>query len=218
MKYNSQVNSTFNYDFTLRKRLKPKRKYHLKRDYYASNVIIPRRFKFMSDISNKESLTNSQPRIWRPLSSLKIHKSIADVVKEQQLLRRSALQKQRSSKQQPNIRVKQLRRRVQRQILRTVWRYRPRAGGFVWPGDYLKLEQVKAPKLQTPSNKMELRGDNTVSKQFTQSNQSNQFNQSSKKRKKKRNLVEWQIQPKKYLYEKHNLNVLKKKFSKFHSQ
>jgi hypothetical protein len=39
--------------------------------------------------------------------------------------------------------MKQLRRRVQRQIIRSAWRYRPRAGGFVWPGDYLKLELVK---------------------------------------------------------------------------
>ncbi len=192
-----------NYDFTLRKRLKPKRKYHLKRNYYASNVVIPRRFKFMSIY---ESDNNIQK--WRPLSISKINKPISEIVKQQQLLRRSA--QQRSAKQQPNMRVKQLRRRVQRQILRSVWRYRPRAGGFVWPGDYLKLELVKAPKLQSTlttkeegkANVLGLNNDNLAQNTSVVKKQ---------KRKKKRTLVEWQIQPKKYLREKHNLKVIKKK-------
>jgi hypothetical protein len=34
------------------------------------------------------------------------------------------------------------------------------------------------------------------------------------KRKKKRNLQEWQIQPKKYLLQRHNYNVIKKKLEK----
>jgi hypothetical protein len=228
------VLNLLNYDFTLRKRLKPKRKYHLKRDYYASNVVIPRRFKFMSIYSSDTNIKK-----WRPLSSLKIHKPISEVVKEQQLLRRSAQQKQRSSKQQqPSMRVKQLRRRVQRQILRSVWRYRPRAGGFVWPGDYLKLELVKAPKLQ-PSTSLAQRGEGVAAlsqgerEQATANMQTNSVNEKTtsagllslsglegkkqspkQKRKKKRTLVEWQIQPKKYLYEKHNIKVLKKKLLK----
>nr|WCO87359.1 hypothetical protein RF1 [Chlorococcum sp. KSF0227] len=224
------VFNLLNYDFTLRKRLKPKRKYHLKRDYYASNVVIPRRFKFMSIYSSDTNIKK-----WRPLSSLKIHKPISEVVKEQQLLRRSAQQKQRSSKQQqPSMRVKQLRRRVQRQILRSVWRYRPRAGGFVWPGDYLKLELVKAPKLQ-PSTSLALsvaeqKGEREPATANMQTNSVNEKTTSAgllsssglegkkqgtkQKRKKKRTLVEWQIQPKKYLYEKHNIKVLKKKLLK----
>jgi len=36
------------------------------------------------------------------------------------------------------------------------------------------------------------------------------------KRKKKRTLVEWQVQPKKYLYAKHNAKVLKKKLERAH--
>ncbi len=200
---NSQINS---YDFTLRKRLKPKRKYHIKRDYYASNVIIPRRLKFMST----NQLT-SDIKTWRPLSSLKIHKPIGELVKEQLLLRRSALQKQRSSKQQPNMRVKQLRRRVQRQVIRTVWRYRPRAGGFVWPGDYLKLELVKAPKLQNIEKTMDLLNSD---KNLVNESSEKQLMNRKQKRKKKRNLIEWQIQPKKYLYQKHNLQVIKKKLQK----
>ena len=34
------------------------------------------------------------------------------------------------------------------------------------------------------------------------------------KRKKKRTISEWQIQPKKYLLQKHNVNVIKKKLEK----
>jgi hypothetical protein len=41
------------------------------------------------------------------------------------------------------------------------------------------------------------------------------FSQTQKiKKKKKRNLSEWQIQPKKYLLEKHNLKVIKSKLEK----
>jgi len=230
------VPNLLNYDFTLRKRLKPKRKYHLKRDYYASNVVIPRRFKFMSSylVDSNPSAPYSRSEVksvtkgnkWRPLSTLKIHKPISEVVKEQQLLRRSAQQKQKSSKQQPSMRVKQLRRRVQRQILRSVWRYRPRAGGFVWSGDYLKLELVKAPKLQQSSilpSPMKGKGvfkggegQNVLEEGITENLQTNLTNDTIKKqkRKKKRTLVEWQIQPKIYLYEKHNIKVLKKKLLK----
>ena len=126
--------------------------------------------------------------------------------------------KKTSSKQQtPLLRVKQLRRRVQRQVLRSVWRYRPRAGGFVWPGDYLKLELVKAPKLQKPElqNQTFLPTDGTLTKTQNEGGNLPQRTSSPRsKKKKKRALVEWQIQPKKYLYEKHNIKVLKKKLEK----
>lgn len=185
-------------DFTLRKRLKPKRKYHLKRNFYSSNVVIPRRFKFIG--SSAESLR------WRPLSSTKINKSIAELVKEQKLMRTK--QRNLSAKQQnPTLRVKQLKRRVQRQILRSVWRYRPRAGGFVWPGDYLKLELVKAPKL-----KLQTAGTGDVVSRTSDAGATTSKRKAKKK--KKRALAEWQIQPKKYLYQKHNIKVLKKKLEK----
>nr|UZA61407.1 Ycf1 [Chlorogonium euchlorum] len=205
----------FNYDFTLRKRLKPKRKYHLKRDFYASNVVIPRRFKFISTSIQSSAKSQSvnlfgSPLRWRPLSSLKINKPIVELVKEQKFLRSKQRRKDASSKQQTNLRVKQLRRRVQRQVLRSVWRYRPRAGGFVWPGDYLKLELVKAPKLQMP-----VKSSGGVAQELGSPEGTQKLTAISKsKRKKKRTLVEWQIQPKKYLYEKHNIKVLKKKLEK----
>ena len=238
------------FDFTLRKRLKPKRKYHLKRDYYTTNIVIPQRFKFINQEmaqksilstsissdkgskSNKISTTRAvladpvdnntfgtNPIRIRPLSTnfvKKLKKPIADIVKEQKYIR---LKQSYASKKTPMLRVKQLRRRVQRQILRSVWRYRPRAGGFVWPGDYLKFELIKAPKLVTNTSQSIL--DNSII--FDSSNQTkDEINivsdiKRKTKRKKKRSLVEWQIQPKKYLYEKHNINVLKKKLKKAQS-
>nr|ALO21345.1 hypothetical chloroplast RF1 [Chlorogonium capillatum] len=292
--FNNVVNGSaetvpyFNYDFTLRKRLKPKRKYHLKRDFYSSNVVIPRRFKFISTsptafyprqsfgletqsrhsggdvdliqssaktfVPKERIVKNSSSLRWRPLSSLKINKPIVELVKEQKFLRSKQRRggKDASSKQQTNLRVKQLRRRVQRQVLRSVWRYRPRAGGFVWPGDYLKLELVKAPKLQlqitnnstlppgglyakeagmTNSAEGRVRSEKRETQKLTareatlfeekgskndviNSTSLRSFAKGESKRKKKRTLVEWQIQPKKYLYEKHNIKVLKKKLEK----
>jgi hypothetical protein len=90
-----------------------------------------------------------------------------------------------------------LRRRVQRQIIRSVWRHKPLAGGFVWPGDYLKLELIKTPKLKLD---------------FEKSSNKDEIGKSKKK--KKRMIPEAQIQSKKYLLEKHNSNVIKKKLAK----
>jgi hypothetical protein len=215
-------------DFTLRKRIKTKRKYHIKQDLNKNTTIIPRRMKFFglppstSIIGTKADYplwgggaeTDLTMR-WRPLSRQKINKPISELIKEQRALKYKQRKKDEASvsgnnKQTPNLRVKQLRRRVQRQIIRSVWRYRPRAGGFVWPGDYLKLEQVKAPKL----NSSLLRG--RLNKQQDTSNiDVKTASQTLKvKRKKKRNIQEWQIQPKKYLLEKHNLNAIKKKLEK----
>ena len=200
-------------DYTLRKRVKTKRKYHRKKDLSKKMPIFPRRVKFLGE--DAESI------YWRPMSRQKLNKSIGELVREQRLLRNKQRKKEGSaSNKQPSLRVKQLRRRVQRQIIRTVWRYKPRAGGFVWPGDYLRLELVKAPKLQQvkvdSDSKSKLKGVNdSVSSLAGTVGMAEQNKQSSKtKRKKKRTLQEWQIQPKKYLLEKHNLRVLKKKLEK----
>lgn len=236
----------YNYDFTLRKRLKPKRKYHLKHD---TSIVIPRRLKFLnlvkqSSISNNipnkpinglsEDIISSQVRInplirWRPLSSKKINKSFSDLMNEQKALRTKRQQRLTNAAQtdQPSLRVKQLKRRVQRTIIRSIWRYRPRAGGFVWPGDYLKLELVKAPKLKNISlieenlNKETLgitdKAETYKNKERNNVDSLQNIDNTLKRktsRKKKRNLVEWQIQPKKYLYEKHNIKVLKKKLER----
>jgi len=220
--------SFYNYDFTLRKRLKPKRKYHLKHD---SSIVIPRRLKLLNwaksvpndNGASKEQDINSLMR-WRPLSSKKINKSLSELMTEQKTLR--AKRQQRLSgvnpMDQPSLRVKQLKRRVQRQVIRAVWRYRPRAGGFVWPGDYLKLELTQAPKLKSSktssdnlqSNMSEITYDNNLSSLPGSTQNTDPASKRKTKRKKKRTLVEWQVQPKKYLYAKHNAKVLKKKLER----
>jgi hypothetical protein len=196
-------------DFTLRKRIKTKRKYHIKQDLNKNTTLIPRRMKFIGLSSNTEGSSDLTMR-WRPLSRQKINKPISELIKEQRALKYKQRKKDEASvsgnKQTPNLRVKQLRRRVQRQIIRSVWRYKPRAGGFVWPGDYLKLEQVKAPKLNSSLL--------NLNKQQDISNIDVKTASIKVKRKKKRNIQEWQIQPKKYLLEKHNLNAIKKKLEK----
>ena len=185
-------------DFTLRKRVKTKRKYHIKQNSTKKLPIIPRRMKFIGE--------NSLELRWRPLSRQKLNKPIAELIKEQRVLKSKQRKKENqdlNSKQAPNLRIKQLRRRVQRQIIRSVWRYKPRAGGFVWPGDYLKLELVKAPKMSSKLNPSDLNDNNKLRSTSTKV-----------KRKKKRTIQEWQIQPKKYLLEKHNYTVIKKKLEK----
>jgi hypothetical protein len=239
VKSKAQTNSIFNSnsdysninpisDFTLRKRVKTKRKYHVKQDLTKQSnyprgdaaSLIPRRVKFIAQ-------DNGILR-WRPLSRQKITKPIADLIKEKRLLRSKQRKKELqdlNSKQPTNIRIKQLRRRVQRQIIRSVWRYKPHAGGFVWPGDYLKLELVKAPKLNIKSNLAGVGNTNVdLSSNISTSYGSPSGEAVGKeglragplkvKRKKKRTIQEWQIQPKKYLLQKHNYNVIKKKLAK----
>jgi hypothetical protein len=189
-------------DYTLRKRVKTKRKYHRKKDLSKKMPIFPRRVKFLGE--DMDSIH------WRPMSRQKLNKPIAEIVREQRLLRNKQRKKESNpNNKQPSLRVKQLRRRVQRQIIRTVWRYKPRAGGFVWPGDYLRLELVKAPKLKQQGS---LLAANSLIDQDKQELTGKEKRKT--KRKKKRTLQEWQIQPKKYLLEKHNLRVLKKKLEK----
>lgn len=218
-------------DFTLRKRIKTKRKYHIKKESTKKNPLIPRRKKFIerpiskafgtqTDISNTDLSSITSPIVlrWRPLSRQKINKPIAELIKEQRALKYKQRKKDEAAKQSgnnkqtTNLRTKQLRRRVQRQIIRSVWRYKPRAGGFVWPGDYLKLEQIKAPKLNLITQDRTL----NFSDSLTEINPkiSSQKGSIKVKKKKKRSIQEWQIQPKKYLLEKHNSKAIKKRLEK----
>ena len=172
-------------DFTLRKRIKPKRKYHRKQHFRKVETLLLKRRMFRG--FPKESLRS------RPFSKIQMMSQT-----DPQTLQFKAKQRRKSkaNKQQTeNIRIRQLRRRVQRQVIRPIWRYKPRAGGFAWPGDYLRLELVDAPKLLTSDQKT-----TTGPRQI-------------RKTKRKR-IQEWQIQPKKYLIEKHNLQVLKKRLEK----
>eukprot|EP00882_Tetradesmus_deserticola_P000023 GHRQ01000024.1.p1 GENE.GHRQ01000024.1~~GHRQ01000024.1.p1 ORF type:complete len:2336 (+),score=521.59 GHRQ01000024.1:1240-8247(+) len=182
-------------DFTLRKRTKPRRKYHRKRFLLDTNQFLLRRRKFRSFLNENE--------IIRPSSKI-----FETSKQEKRMLKSKQKRKITASKQSTeNLRLRQLRRRVQRQVFRPISRYRPRAGGFVWPGDYLRLELVKAPQLNpTPIFSVGTQENIDLSRQEN----------SSKKilKKKRRTLQEWQIQPKKYLLEKHNIKILKKRLKK----
>jgi hypothetical protein len=181
-----------NKDFTLRKRIKPRRKYHRKRFIKKDGLIFPRRNKFTT--INPESLLNeretkltnqqneSSVERWRPSSKIK--------QKRKDNLR-SKTKSNKRVKTNP-LRLRQLRRREFQQILKPSQRYIPRNGGFTWPGDYLRLEVVEMPKLKT----------NNVKKTSL---------------KQKINVQPVGIMPRKYLIEKHNIKVLKKKLEKAHS-
>ncbi len=189
-----QSNFTTMVDFTLRKRVKPIRKYHRKRPLNKNqeNGLIVRRRPF-------KGLENAETRV-RPIAKTRLTTQ-TDILNAS-LLKTKQRKKTLTNKQtSENLRIRQLRRRIQRQVLRPIWRYKPRSGGFVWPGDYLKLESVKAPILK-------LNQDFSTTKNLLQSSNL------QVRKKKRRNIQEWQIQPKKYLLEKHNLKVLKKRLQK----
>lgn len=174
------------FDFTLRKRVKPIRKYHRKKGLNkiqeGSLVVRRRGFKHLLD----------QTLLIRPIVQTRLTNQSnflnASLLKSKE--RKKTLTSKPGSE---NLRIRQLRRRIQRQVLRPVWRYKPRAGGFLWPGDYFRLEEVQAPLL----------------KNMATNNQQQSLN--SIRKKKRRSIQEWQIQPKKYLLEKHNLKVIKKR-------
>jgi hypothetical protein len=179
-------NFTKTLDFTLRKRVKPIRKYHRKRTSAKTkeNSLIVRRRPFKG-FENDSKLS-------RPI--FKTRSTTQMDILNSSLLKTKQRKKNLTNKQNfENLRIRQLRRRIQRQVLRPIWRYKPRSGGLVWPGDYLRLETVKAPTLKSTQ----------IDTEQTQSVQI--------RKKKRRNIQEWQIQPKKYLLKKHNLKVLKKK-------
>nr|YP_009238485.1 hypothetical chloroplast protein RF1 [Kirchneriella aperta]AMO01020.1 hypothetical chloroplast protein RF1 [Kirchneriella aperta] len=189
-----QSNFTKIIDFTLRKRAQPIRKYHRKRilNKNQENGLVVRRRPF------KDFETENVR--YRPITKTRLTTQ-TDILNAS-LLKIKQRKKNLTNKQSSeNIRIRQLRRRIQRQVLRPIWRYKPRAGGFVWPGDYLRFEAVKAPTLK-------LQKDSLNSK--TKSTESNL----QVRKKKRRNIQEWQIQPKKYLLEKHNLKVLKRRLEK----
>lgn len=189
-----KTNFTKLLDFTLRKRVKPIRKYHRKRTLSKNQQtsLIIRRRPFKALISENVR--------FRPLTKTNLVNQ-TDIVNSS-LLKTKSRKKTLTNKQpSENLRIRQLRRRIQRQVLRPILRYKPRPGGFVWPGDYLRLETVQAPILK-----------NLKENALNQNNSSESTGQVRKK--KRRTIQEWQVQPKKYLLEKHNLKVLKKRLQK----
>lgn len=176
-------------DFTLRKRVKPRRKYHRKRFIKKDGLIFPRRTKFTLNTTLTENNVNAMDGDdlrWRPSSRTK--------QKRKDSARSSAASKTKSNKRVKTnpLRLRQLRRREFQQVLKPLQRYIPQNGGFTWPGDYLRLEIVEMPKLKSINTKK------TSLKQ-------------------KINVQPVGIMPRKYLIEKHNIKVLKKKLSQAYS-
>ena len=182
-------------EFTLRKRVKPRRKYHKKRVLKNDNLIFPRRLKFIgfansSGQSSKEFMSElSQEDLrWRPSLAgkpkLKEGQGGISNITAQNLKSISNKRVKINA-----LRLRQLRRREFQQVIKPLQRYIPQNGGFTWPGDFLRLETVDMPKLQSVSlNKTSL--------------------------KQKINVQPVGLMPRKYLIDKHNIRVLKKKLEK----
>jgi hypothetical protein len=96
-----------------------------------------------------------------------------------------------------------LRRRKLRQVFPVIRRFKTLNGGFVWPGTYLLLEQRNVPKMNVTTN--------DIQKALRRSRRKKQRR---KIKRKTRSIAQWTIQPKKYLLQKHNQKVLKKKLQK----
>lgn len=193
-----QSNLTKLMDFTLRKRVKPIRKYHRKRNLnkgQETSLVIRRRpFKTLMD----------EPMRFRPLTKTKLNTQ-TDLLNSSLLKTKQRKRNFNTKPNAENLRIRQLRRRVQRQVLRPVARYKPRPGGVVWPGDYLRLETIKAPTLKENLNTSE------ANRSVALNVETKMMERTQVRKKKRLTIQEWQIQPKKYLLQKHNLKVLKKR-------
>jgi hypothetical protein len=226
--HNVAADSKLLKEFTLRKRVKPRRKYHRKRFIKKEGLIFPRRTKFTNLLSpeslqilpeegykvdsTKLALGDSQVLLqareansqqenlrWRPSSRSK---------QKQNLIDRSKNKSNKRVKANP-LRLRQLRRREFQQIFKPTQRYQPRNGGFTWPGDYLRLESVEMPKL-TNTNVL-INTDTSIS------GNTNLGAVKKTSLKQKINVQPVGIMPRKYLFEKHNILVLKKKLEKAHT-
>lgn len=206
-------------DFTIRKRVKPTRKYHTNGNSNKNSVILPKRLKFLMDYAN-DSNKKTQSIRWRPFSqrtlaltqaSLKNKKSIEEIIKEQ--LNASRLKNKRTryfKETTDSLRTRRLKRRTLRQTIRPLLPYFPRNGGISWPGDYLQNEFVDAPLLETTNSftaEQSLNNNSINNSPLTQTRK-------IEAKKTQKFITTWQMQPKKYLLEKHNLKVLKKKLEK----
>jgi hypothetical protein len=237
-------------DFTIRKRVKPTRKYHTNNtsnQHWSQGgvVIIPRRLKFLMDSAgppqggNNSTTKNKSPLgafCWRPFSqrtlaltgspprggkaSLQNKKWVEEIIKEQLNASRLKNKKTRYFKKKQtadSLRARRLKRRTFRQTIRTQIAYSPQSGGIVWPGDYLKNEFVEAPLLETPNSFKENKSLNitsTLSPPFNSEAIQTRKTPVISKKKTPKSINAWEIQPKKYLLEKHNMKIIKKKLEK----
>jgi hypothetical protein len=196
--FNLKTLSTKLTNLTLRRRVKPRRRYHRKNSSVQKLELLPRRTAFRIQSSNlqDELIIQSDFSFRRPFGKEKDTSSTFDNKLGQRVKKRS---KNKVKQDSTNLRIRRLRKRVKQQIIRINPRYKPNIGGFIWPGDYLRLELKKAPKLETKLN-------------ISTSLKNN-------RRQPKRLLKELPLplQPKKYLLQKHNLKVLKRRLAKSHN-
>jgi len=184
IEYNNFItksNKNMEFSFTFRKRSKPKRKFHRKRIIKSGGLIIPRRRKFITSMEFEQNSTKKIPiekNRWRPLNQ-------------------SILTLPKSRLKTDTIRRRKIRRRIFKQVFKPMSRFQPRFGGYIWPGDYPKLELLSLPKLLKENEE-----------KITSIKQ-------KRSRKEKRRLkgVIGDL-PHKYLLKKHNVLVLKKKLEK----
>jgi hypothetical protein len=224
--FNIKINAYNNRsDFTLRRRLKTRRKYHRKSSMTKGNTIRPRRHKFFTQQrfnltkDNTPSQQINQTNLRKRPSKRKLKKNQAKLIRDYDGgLTTKARQRQKIKKTGAlNARLRQLRRRVSRQVLKTVPRRRPRAGGFIWPGDYLRLEQTESPKLilnKVALAGMDLKNQNISNSKAPLGSKDSNKQKIPRKLEKKSILLDLYVQPRKDLLEKHNLKVLKKKLEK----
>ena len=193
--FNLKTLSTKLTNLTLRRRVKPRRRYHRKNSSVQKLELLPRRTAFRIQSSNlqDELLIQSEFSFRRPFGKEKDTSNTFDNKLGQRVKKRS---KNKVKQDSTNLRIRRLRKRVKQQIIRINPRYKPNIGGFIWPGDYLRLELKKAPKLETKLS-------------ISSSLKNN-------RRQPKRLLKELPLplQPKKYLLQKHNLKVLKRRLAK----
>nr|ALO21233.1 hypothetical chloroplast RF1 [Chloromonas radiata] len=246
------------FDFTLRRRIKTRRKYHRK-PYYAKGIEVrPRRHKFFAHFNTNFYLTkntekslypkevqlekkqftikatgigsalNKKPIRKRPSkrksNDTKYRKNARDgkdgnlPPKSRQPSKHGVLRQKMQKNSALNARLRQLRRRVSRQVIKTVPRRRPRAGGLIWPGDYYRLEKTESPKLFLQNKETNLQTEYPTSS-IKEQNNKQKITLSSRaalrsKIEKKAILLDLYVQPRKYLLENHNIKVLKKKLEK----
>nr|WLG71258.1 hypothetical chloroplast protein RF1 [Chlorophyceae sp. KF-2023a] len=173
---NSSLGEVLDTDFTLRRRSKPRRKYHRKGSPRVNEQLLPYRKRFRGydgELIRSRAIIDNDTLIKGRRSQIKSSKDTAT-----------------------SARIRRIRKRLLSQVIRPVSRYLPKVGGFVWPGDYFRLERVQAPKLH-------LQTDTDLTKGLSKTNA-----------KKQGSLPQWTLQPKKYLRQKHNLLVLKRRLQK----
>nr|ALO21031.1 hypothetical chloroplast RF1 [Lobochlamys segnis] len=242
-------------DFTFRKRIKPKRKYHRKRSIKGGKVVFPLRGKFLESKSAMELLESKnnedfnkiskEIKRWRPSTEFenqnkrdlnKLEIGTSEEVSSRPIKKSEKREKVKSRKRaKTNLsRTRKIRRRLFKQVLKPIQRFQPRYGGFYWPGDYPKLVLTDMPKLTDGvseliseeqskgsgsmtvglTNQMSIVGDSTrlenSAKNITESDKKTKLT-STKKRKIN---ISTGVLPRKYLFEKHNILVLKKKLEK----